>query len=100
MSQLLTQILSQENMMTAFAKVCVNKGSAGVDGITVNDIGLYLNKNWETIKSQVLETKEIRLSRRRIRRIMKGLNLVSVDQKASFESHFKGKNEAPIPKII
>ena len=41
MSPLLTQILSKENMMTAFTKVCANKGSAGVDGITVTDIGLY-----------------------------------------------------------
>lgn len=57
MSQLLTQILSKENMMTAFTKVCANKGSAGVDGITVTDIGLYLNKNWRTIKSQILAKK-------------------------------------------
>ena len=57
MSPLLTQILSKENMMTAFTKVCANKGSAGVDGITVTDIGLYLNKNWRMIKSQILARK-------------------------------------------
>lgn len=57
MSPLLTQILSKENMMTAFTKVCVDKGSAGVDGITVTDIGLYLNKNWRMIKSQILVRK-------------------------------------------
>ncbi len=57
MSSLLTRILSKENMMTTFTKVCVNKGSAGVDGLTVIDIGLYLNKNWRTIKSQILTRK-------------------------------------------
>ena len=57
MSQLLTQILSKENMMTAFTKVCANKGSAGVDGITVTDIGMYLHKNWRMIKSQILARK-------------------------------------------
>ena len=57
MSPLLTQILSKENMMTAFTKVCANKGSAGVDGITITDIGLYLNKNWHMIKSQILARK-------------------------------------------
>ncbi|EMC30935.1 hypothetical protein SMU86_04126 [Streptococcus mutans U2A] len=57
MSQLLAQILSKENMMTAFTKVCANKGSAGVDGITVTDIDLYLNKNWRTIKGQILARK-------------------------------------------
>lgn len=57
MSPLLTQILSKENMMTAFTKVCANKGSAAIDGITVTDIGLYLNKNWRTIKSQILTRK-------------------------------------------
>mgnify|MGYP000804463325 FL=1 len=57
MSQLLAQILSKENMMTAFTKVCANKGSAGVDGITVADVGLYLNKNWCRIESQILARK-------------------------------------------
>jgi len=43
-----------------------------------------------------LEKDGIILSRRRIRRIMKRLNLVSVYQKAAFKPHSKGKNEAPI----
>ena len=43
-----------------------------------------------------LEKDGITLSRRRIRRIMKCLNLVSVYQKAAFKPHFKEKNEAPI----
>ncbi|SUN04475.1 Mobile element protein [Streptococcus agalactiae] len=40
------------------------------------------------------------MSRRRIRRIMKRLNLVSVYQKAAFKPHSKGKNEAPVPNFL
>lgn len=47
-----------------------------------------------------LATDGITLSRRRIRRIMKRLNLVSVYQQASFKPHSKGKNEAPIPNLL
>ena len=44
-----------------------------------------------------LENEGIQLSRRRIRRIMHRLNLVSVYQKAAFKPHSKGKNVAAIP---
>ncbi|MEQ9764267.1 IS3 family transposase [Streptococcus sp. ZJ151] len=47
-----------------------------------------------------LETEGFVLSRRRIRRIMKRLNLVSVYQKTSFRPCSKGKNEAPIPNLL
>lgn len=47
-----------------------------------------------------LEKDGIILSRRRIRRIMKRLNLVSVYQKAAFKPYSKGKNEAPIPNRL
>ena len=47
-----------------------------------------------------LEKDGIILSRRRIRRIIKRLNLVSVYQKAAFKPHYKGKNEAPIPNRL
>ncbi len=47
-----------------------------------------------------LEAEGICLSLRRIRRIMKRLNLVSVYQKAVFKPRSKGKNEAPIPNLL
>lgn len=49
---------------------------------------------------QVLEADGMTVSRRRIRRIMKKYNLVSVYQKASFKPQSKGKNEAPIPNRL
>lgn len=47
-----------------------------------------------------LENEGIQLSRRRIRRIMERLHLVSVYQKVAFKPHSKGKNEAPIPNYL
>ena len=47
-----------------------------------------------------LENQGMTLSRRRIRRIMKRLNLVSVYQKATFKPQSKGKNEAPVPNLL
>ncbi|MDQ8770043.1 IS3 family transposase, partial [Streptococcus ruminantium] len=49
---------------------------------------------------QCLASDGIILSRRRIRRIMKRLNLVSVYQQASFKLYSKRKNEAPIPNLL
>lgn len=40
------------------------------------------------------------MSRRRIRRIMKQLNLVSVYQKVAFKHYSKGKNEFLIPNLL
>ena len=50
--ELLEQILTPENLNKAYKKVCQNKGSAGIDGITVDmvveqikeDNGRILNK--------------------------------------------------------
>lgn len=49
---------------------------------------------------RILETQGFCLSRRRISRIMKRLNLVCVYQKAVFKPHSKGKNEAPVPNHL
>lgn len=49
---------------------------------------------------RILQTQGIQLSRRRIRRIMKRLNLVCVCQKAAFKPHSKRKNEAPVPNYL
>ncbi|BBA92041.1 IS3 family transposase [Streptococcus ruminantium] len=49
---------------------------------------------------QCLASDGIILSRRRIHRIMKRLNLVSVYQQTSFKLYSKGKNEAPIPNLL
>jgi group II intron reverse transcriptase/maturase len=53
MSKLLDEILSKENMTKAYKSVCANKGSAGIDGISTDDIQAYVNGHWDDIKSQI-----------------------------------------------
>lgn len=53
MDNLLTKILSKGNMNMAYKRVCANKGSAGVDGISINEIRSYISENWENIKGDI-----------------------------------------------
>lgn len=57
MSQLLDKILSQANMLEAYNQVKSNKGSAGIDGITIDGIDAYLRQNWREIKQLIKERK-------------------------------------------
>jgi len=50
MSELLEKILSRENMTEAFKRVCANKGSAGADGVSIEEAEAYVKDNWEGIK--------------------------------------------------
>ena len=53
MSELLEQILSNDNMNIACKKVVSNKGARGVDGVEVEDIREYIKDNWDSIKEQI-----------------------------------------------
>ena len=53
MSQLLEQILSRDNMLRAYKSVKANRGAAGIDGITIDEIDDYLKENWETIRDRI-----------------------------------------------
>ena len=57
MSKLLDRILSRENMLDAYNQVKANKGSAGIDGITMEQIDEYLRQNWQTIKELIKQRK-------------------------------------------
>jgi len=51
---LLEEILSRENLQVAYKQVMRNKGSAGVDGQTVENLQSYLWDNWANIKTEIL----------------------------------------------
>ena len=53
MSELLDNILSRENMLEAYNQVKANKGSAGIDGITVEEIDNYLRQYWRPTKELI-----------------------------------------------
>ena len=53
--ELLGQALARENMAQAWKRVKANKGSAGVDGRTVQDTGDYLKPAWPDIRARLLD---------------------------------------------
>ena len=52
---LLEQMLARENLARAWKRVKANKGSAGVDGRTVQATGEYLKSAWPSIRQALLE---------------------------------------------
>src|ERR1035441_4545670 len=56
-SDLLGQALARKNMAAAWKRVKANKGSAGVDGRTVQDTGGYLKAAWPDIRSDRTTTR-------------------------------------------
>lgn len=50
---LLTQALTRGNLVLAWKRVKANKGSAGVDGLTVQETAEYLKTRWPQVKEQL-----------------------------------------------
>ena len=53
--KLIEQILAKENVREALNRVVSNKGAAGIDGMKVEDLRVYMNENWPSIKQSILE---------------------------------------------
>lgn len=51
---LMEQVVARENALEALKRVRRNKGSPGIDGMTVDELEPYLRKNWQTIRQQLL----------------------------------------------
>jgi len=56
-NSLMEQILSKDNLNAAYLQVVRNKGAAGVDGMTVEELGTYLSENGESIREQLRTRK-------------------------------------------
>lgn len=52
---MLDKILSRENMLNALKRVESNKGSSGIDGMTVEELRPYVIENWVAIKAKLLD---------------------------------------------
>src|SRR4051794_39717854 len=52
--QLMEEVCERENCKQALARVKVNKGSAGVDGMTVQQLPEHLKQHWPVIREQLL----------------------------------------------
>jgi RNA-directed DNA polymerase len=53
--QLMEEICQRENLEIAWKRVRANKGSPGVDGMTIDATVDYLREHWPTIREQLLE---------------------------------------------
>jgi RNA-directed DNA polymerase len=52
--QLMEEVCGRENCKQALKRVKANKGSPGVDGMTVHDLLGYLKQHWPAIREQLL----------------------------------------------
>jgi RNA-directed DNA polymerase len=52
--QLMEAVCERKNCEQALARVKSNKGSAGIDGMTVEQLPAYLKQHWPTIREQLL----------------------------------------------
>jgi RNA-directed DNA polymerase len=48
-------VVERENLKQALAQVKRNKGAAGLDGMSVDDLSAYLKEHWPTIRDQLLD---------------------------------------------
>ena len=52
--RLMEEVVERENLRDALQRVKTNKGSAGVDGMTIGGITDYLKQHWPDIRAQLL----------------------------------------------
>lgn len=55
--ELLEKILDDNNLFNAYKQVYRNKGTSGIDGTTVEELGAYMYKHKEEIKEQIRNLK-------------------------------------------
>jgi RNA-directed DNA polymerase len=53
--KLMEAVVERENMLKALRQVEANKGSPGVDGVTVEDLRRHLREYWPRIREELLE---------------------------------------------
>jgi hypothetical protein len=52
--QLMEEVCERENCLQALKRVKSNKGSSGIDGMTVDELPGYLKEHWPAIREQLL----------------------------------------------
>ena len=53
--RLMEVVVERVNMSAAYKRVVGNKGTSGVDEMTVDELKPYLTREWERIKTELLE---------------------------------------------
>ena len=52
--KLIEEVCEKENLKEALRRVKANAGAAGVDGMTVKELPVFLRENWPRLKEQLL----------------------------------------------
>lgn len=52
---LMEEVVERDNLRQALKRVEANKGSPGIDGMTVEELPAYLQANWERLRAQLLD---------------------------------------------
>jgi len=52
--ELMERVVERGNLKTALQRVRKNKGSAGIDGMSVDELLPYLRENWERLRAELL----------------------------------------------
>ncbi len=53
-SDLMAEVVSRQNLQVALKRVKKNKGSPGIDGMTVEELPDYLRQSWSRLREQLL----------------------------------------------
>jgi len=53
-SDLMERMVHRPNLQAALKRVKSNKGSPGVDGMTVDELSAYLREHWQAVREQLL----------------------------------------------
>jgi RNA-directed DNA polymerase len=56
-AMLMEEVVESKNLMKAYRRVVGNKGTAGIDEMTVEELKPYLKTEWPKIKEQLLEDR-------------------------------------------
>ncbi|MDY6857423.1 MAG: hypothetical protein SWO11_22505 [Thermodesulfobacteriota bacterium] len=64
--QLMERVADRENLLTALGKVKHNRGSPGIDGMTVKELPEYLKREWPKICRQLMSGTYVPLPVKRV----------------------------------
>ncbi len=59
-------MVRRENMQKAYRRVVANKGAAGVDGMTVEELDPYLREHWPRLRQELLDGRYVPQPVRRV----------------------------------
>ena len=57
--ELMEQVVERENLKQALKRVLTNKGAAGIDGMTVEELTPHLKEHWPRLRRELMESRYV-----------------------------------------